>query len=39
LKLAKIALDAGADGIVCSPLEVEVLREVYGEDFVIVRSP
>ncbi len=36
LKLAKIALDAGADGIVCSPLEVEVLREVYGEDMIIV---
>ena len=36
LKLAKIALDAWADGIVCSPLEVDVLREVYWEKFIIV---
>ena len=36
LKLAKIALDAWADGIVCSPLEVDILREVYGEKFIIV---
>lgn len=36
LKLAKIALDAWADGIVCSPLEVDILREVYGNDFIIV---
>ncbi len=36
LKLSWEALKAGVDGIVCSPLEVEVLREVYGEDFVLV---
>ena len=36
LKLAGEALRAGVDGIVCSPLEVEVLREVYGENFILV---
>lgn len=31
LKLAKIAMDAGADGLVCSPEEVAELRKLYPE--------
>jgi len=34
-KLVGIALDAGIDGIVCSPQEVEPLREQFGDDFYI----
>ena len=30
LRLARLALDAGADGLVCSPLEVASLREAMG---------
>lgn len=36
LKLTKIALDAGIEGIVCSTHEAQVLREVYGSDFDVV---
>jgi len=38
LKLAKQALEAGVDGIVCSPLEAKILRDVFGEiyDFEII---
>ncbi len=34
-RLAGIALDAGVDGIICSPGEAKVLRKEYGEDFFI----
>ena len=34
-KLVGIALDAGIDGIVCSPREVEPLRDQFGDDFYI----
>ena len=34
-KLAGMALDAGIDGIVCSPQEVEPLRDEFGDDFYI----
>ena len=34
-KLAGLALDGGADGIVCSPGEVRLLREEFGDDFFI----
>ena len=30
LRLARLALDAGADGLVCSPREVAVLRDAFG---------
>ncbi len=39
LKLAKLALESWADGMVCSPLEAPILRAVYSEkypDFSIV---
>lgn len=36
LLLGKMALAAGADGLVCSPQEVAYLREHLGEDVVLV---
>lgn len=37
LRLAEMALGAGADGLVCSPLEVERLRTRFGPDpFLVV---
>ncbi len=36
LKLAEIALESGLDGVVVSPLEIELLRSKLGKDFVIV---
>lgn len=36
LKLAKDALAAGMDWIVCSPQEATMLRAVFGDDFLIV---
>jgi len=35
-KLAKLAKDAGMDGVVASPKEVELIREACGDDFLIV---
>lgn len=35
-KLALMAVDAGANGIVCSPLELERLRRVLPEDTIFV---
>ena len=34
--LAEQAQKAGLDGVVASPLEIELIREVCGDDFVIV---
>jgi len=36
IHLAKIARDAGADGIVCSPLELPAIRRELGPDFLAV---
>lgn len=33
---AKLAKEAGLDGVVASPQEIEAIREACGEDFVIV---
>ncbi len=35
-KLAKLAKDAGMDGVVASPKEVKLIREACGDEFLIV---
>ncbi|RAU21626.1 orotidine-5'-phosphate decarboxylase [Paramagnetospirillum kuznetsovii] len=35
-RLAALAQDSGADGIVCSPLEVDAVRALCGPDFKLV---
>lgn len=35
LKMARIAIDCKIDGIICSPNEVKILRENFGENFLI----
>jgi orotidine-5'-phosphate decarboxylase len=36
LRLARLALEAGADGLVCSPQEVEMLRQALGPSVRLV---
>lgn len=36
LKLAKLGLDCGLDGVVCSPQEIKLLRENIPRKFIIV---
>ena len=36
LRLAKLANDSGLDGVVCSPREVSILKQVIGPDFSLV---
>lgn len=36
LSLAQMAKDSGADGVICSPLEVSTLRKEIGTDFLYV---
>lgn len=36
LRLAKLSKDNGLDGVVCSPEEVEVLRNAMGDDFILM---
>jgi orotidine-5'-phosphate decarboxylase len=35
-RLAKLALDCGLDGVVCSPREIEIVRNTCGADFKTV---
>jgi orotidine-5'-phosphate decarboxylase len=35
-RLALLARDSGLDGVVCAPIEVAMLREVCGPDFLLV---
>lgn len=35
-RLARLAQDSGADGIVCSPLEIEAVQAECGPDFTLV---
>ena len=34
--LARLAQSAGVDGVVASPLEIELIREACGDDFIVV---
>ena len=36
LRLAKLAKRHGADGIICSPRELKILRSELGKDFKII---
>ena len=36
MRLARLAVEAGADGLVCSPLEVAALRQALGPDVPLV---
>lgn len=36
LRLARLALGAGADGLVCSPHEIAILRDAFGEKPLLV---
>ena len=36
VRLARLAQDCGMDGVVCSPLEITLLREACGDDFILV---
>jgi orotidine-5'-phosphate decarboxylase len=36
LRLAKLAQNSGADGVVCSPQEIKAVRVACGHDFLIV---
>jgi orotidine-5'-phosphate decarboxylase len=35
-KLAEVALKSGAGGLVCSPLEIALLRETFGSEILLV---
>lgn len=36
VRLAGLAKSAGMDGVVCSPQEIEIIRQEYGRDLLIV---
>lgn len=36
LRLARLARDCGMDGVVCSPHEIQMLRENMGQEFLLV---
>ena len=36
ISLAKLAKDNGMDGVVCSPHEVKEIKNLLGEDFILV---
>lgn len=36
LRLAELAQNSGLDGVVCSPLEIEKVRQACGQNFLIV---
>ncbi len=36
LKLARLSRESGVDGVVCSPLELDLLRREFPSDFLVV---
>lgn len=36
LRLARLARKAGMDGVVCSPQEIEIIKQELGRDFLVV---
>lgn len=36
VKLARLAKESGLDGVVCSPLEIKLIKESCGQDFKLV---
>jgi orotidine-5'-phosphate decarboxylase len=36
LRLAGLAQEAGLDGVVCSPQEIELVKGEYGQEFLVV---
>lgn len=36
LRLASLAKEAGLDGVVCSPQEIEIIKKEWGKDFLVV---
>ncbi len=36
LRLAKLAREEGMDGVVCSPQEIEIIKQELGPDFLVV---
>lgn len=36
VRLALLAQKAGLDGVICSPLEIEAIRNACGEDFILM---
>ncbi len=36
VRLARLAQEAGCDGVVCSPREIKMVREACGSDFLLV---
>jgi len=36
ISLARLAKEAGMDGVVCSPLEIEAIRKEFGKDLLVV---
>jgi orotidine-5'-phosphate decarboxylase len=36
LRLAAMAKKAGADGVVCSPQEIKLVKKEFGRDFIVV---
>jgi orotidine-5'-phosphate decarboxylase len=36
LRLAKLAREAGVDGVVCSPQEIEIIKKEIGQDLLVV---
>jgi orotidine-5'-phosphate decarboxylase len=35
-RLAQVAIEAGAHGVVCSPLEIDIVRQAIGPDHLVV---